>query len=87
MIVVPTFTEGCEGKPGHVAAMIRRVVATVAECVAERIDRPDQVVAHDDAHESAPIRAVQQSAQFVLHGSPQCGWQCDTCNQCVRVDT
>src|SRR6185437_3331030 len=54
VIMMPTFTEGEQADQPVVATLVFDVKGTIAEGVANRVDRPGDVIDDDDAHESTP---------------------------------
>ena len=66
MVVVPGLAERRDRQPGDVRGLVLDVEAAGAEEVADRVDRPRDVVDEEDAHEAAPDVA----ADGALHGEP-----------------
>ena len=63
VVVVPGLAERRQREPEHVGRVVLDVEAAAAEEVAHRVDRPGDVVEHEDAHEAAPHQAGERALE------------------------
>ena len=63
VVIVPAFTHGQDAKEEIVSASIGCFKGAATEGVADRVDRPGDVLVHEEADEATPDKATKSAEE------------------------